>query len=56
MARAFHGEPLPTEAELARREGRAYEPAGMLLQRIRAERQAKEAAGGKARGRSKRLQ
>jgi len=33
---------VPTEAELARREGRSYEPASALLSRIKAERQAKE--------------
>jgi type I restriction enzyme S subunit len=38
LARAFRGELVPTEAELARREGRAYEPAAALLERIRAER------------------
>jgi type I restriction enzyme S subunit len=38
LARAFRGELVPTEAELARREGRAYEPASALLDRIRAER------------------
>ena len=31
------GEPVPTEAELARREGRDYEPASELLTRIKAE-------------------
>jgi hypothetical protein len=34
------GELVPTEAELARREGRSYEPASVLLERIRAERAA----------------
>jgi type I restriction enzyme, S subunit len=34
-AKAFRGELVPTEAELARREGRDYEPASMLLERIR---------------------
>jgi type I restriction enzyme S subunit len=34
LARAFRGEIVPTEAELARREGRAYEPAEALLRRI----------------------
>jgi type I restriction enzyme S subunit len=43
LAKAFRGELVPTEAELARREGRDYEPASVLLERIRAERQAKEA-------------
>jgi type I restriction enzyme S subunit len=36
MARAFRGELVPTEAELARTEGRPYEPASVLLDRIRA--------------------
>jgi len=38
LAKAFRGELVPTEAELARREGRPYEPASVLLERIRAER------------------
>ncbi|GMV83096.1 MAG: hypothetical protein AMXMBFR7_42800 [Planctomycetota bacterium] len=38
LARAFRGELVPTEAELARREGRPYEPASVLLDRICAER------------------
>jgi type I restriction enzyme, S subunit len=38
LARAFRGELVPTEAELARREGREYEPASVLLERIKAER------------------
>ena len=38
LAKAFRGELVPTEAELARREGRDYEPASALLQRIQAER------------------
>ena len=38
LAKAFHGELVPTEAELARREGRDDEPAGALLERVRAER------------------
>jgi type I restriction enzyme S subunit len=38
LAKAFRGELVPTEAELARREGREYEPASALLERIRAER------------------
>jgi hypothetical protein len=37
LAKAFRGEPAPTEAELARREGRDCEPASVLLERIRAE-------------------
>ena len=35
LAKAFRGELVPTEAELARREGRSYEPAAALLERIR---------------------
>jgi type I restriction enzyme S subunit len=35
LAKAFRGELVPTEAELARREGRDYEPAWVLLARIR---------------------
>lgn len=40
LAKAFRGELVPTEAELARREGRDYEPASVLLERINAEREA----------------
>ena len=36
LAKAFRGELVPTEAELARQEGRDYEPASVLLARIRA--------------------
>jgi type I restriction enzyme S subunit len=38
LTKAFRGELVPTEAELARREGREYEPASVLLDRIWAER------------------
>jgi type I restriction enzyme S subunit len=38
LAKAFRGELVPTEAELARRDGRDYEPAEELLERIRGER------------------
>lgn len=38
LAKAFRGELVPTEAELARREGREYEPASVLLERIKAAR------------------
>jgi type I restriction enzyme, S subunit len=34
LAKAFRGELVPTEAELARREGREFEPASVLLDRI----------------------
>lgn len=37
LAKAFRGELVPTEAELSRQEGRDYEPASVLLERIRAE-------------------
>ena len=39
LAKAFRGELVPTEAELARREGREYEPASVLLERIKKERE-----------------
>jgi type I restriction enzyme S subunit len=39
LAKAFRGELVPTEAELAEREGRAYESSEQLLARIRAERE-----------------
>ena len=38
FAKAFNGELLPTEAELARHEGRDYEPASALLERVRQQR------------------
>ena len=34
LARTFRGELVPTEAELAAKEGREYEPASVLLERI----------------------
>lgn len=45
LAKAFRGELVPTEAELARREGRDYEPASKLLERVRASRTAEVGAG-----------
>jgi type I restriction enzyme S subunit len=39
LTRAFTGDLVPSEAELARCEGRDYEPASVLLERIRAERE-----------------
>ena len=42
LAKAFRGELVPTEAELARQEARDYEPAAVLLERIRAARSAGE--------------
>lgn len=44
LARAFRGELVPTEAELARAEGRDYEPASVLLARIHEARQHQEPA------------
>jgi hypothetical protein len=38
LVRAFRGELVPNEAELARREGRNYEPPSALLERIQRER------------------
>ncbi len=38
LAKAFSGELVPTETELARKEGRDYEPAETLLERIKVER------------------
>ena len=38
VAKSSRGELLSTEAELARREGRSYEPASILLERIKEER------------------
>ena len=35
LAKAFRGELVPTEGELARREGRSFESAGELLERMR---------------------
>ena len=58
LAKAFRGELVPTEADVARQQGRPYEPADQLLARIRAEREDIETTGGskhctpkKARGR-----
>jgi type I restriction enzyme S subunit len=41
LAKAFRGELVPTEAELARRDGRSYEPASQLLACIKSERESK---------------
>jgi type I restriction enzyme, S subunit len=38
LAKAFRGELVPTEAEVARRECRQYEPATQLLERVRGQR------------------
>lgn len=42
LAKAFRGELVPTEAELAKIEGREDEPASVLLERIREEREAED--------------
>jgi len=47
---ACEGHLVPTEAELARHEGRGYEPASVLLERILEERRARWVAHGKRRG------
>ena len=47
---ACSGELVPTEAELARAEGREYEPAGVLLERILLERRARWEIQEKRRG------
>ena len=44
LAKAFRGELIPAEAELARQEGRDCEPVSALLARIRAARATREAA------------
>jgi len=41
LAKAFRGELVPTEAELAGHEGRSYETASELLARIKSERESK---------------
>ena len=45
LGKAFRGELVPTEAELARREGRDYELASVLLERIKRERGSAASAG-----------
>lgn len=51
LARAFRGELVPTEAGLARREGRDYEPATALLERISGQRPARPSSRGRRIGR-----
>lgn len=52
LARVFRGELVPTEAELARQEGRDYEPASILLKRIAAQREEVKAKTKSKRARS----
>ena len=47
LTRAFSGELVPTEAELAAHEGREYEPASVLLERIQETRKQHRPAPGK---------
>jgi hypothetical protein len=47
LAIAFRGELVPTEAELARREGREYEPASVLLERIKKQREEEDSSNSK---------
>ncbi len=49
LAKAFRGELVPTETELARQEGRDYEPASVLLERIRQQRERDKGKQGKKR-------
>jgi type I restriction enzyme S subunit len=48
LAKAFRGQLVPTEAELARREGRDYEPASALLKRTRKKKDEESAGDNKA--------
>lgn len=51
LAKAFRVELVPTEAELARSEGRDYEPASVLLERVRSARTSEtQPSASKARG------
>ena len=52
LAKAFSGELVETEAELARREGRDYEPADVLLEKIKAEQGKSRKKGKEAKGKS----
>ena len=54
LAKAFRGELVPTEAELARTERRDYELTSELLARIKAEREAEAEAGAKPKRQAKR--
>jgi len=52
LTKAFRGELVPTEAELARPEGREYEPASVLLQRIKLQKTQISTAAGRSRRRA----
>jgi len=47
LAKAFRAELVPTEAELARQEGRDYEPASVLLERVQQQRIRDEGGAGR---------
>jgi type I restriction enzyme, S subunit len=55
LAKAFRGELVPTEAELARQEGRSYEPAFVLLERIRAQKVVDVRSDGRSRRTNRRV-
>lgn len=52
LARAFKGELVATEAELAAKEGRDYEPAPVLLERVQKSRERITPAKGRRRGKN----
>ena len=52
LAKAFSGELVETEAQLARQEGRDYEPADVLLERIKSEQGMSGKKGKAAKGKS----
>jgi type I restriction enzyme, S subunit len=54
LAKAFRGELVPTEAVLARHEGRGYEPASVLLERVRTQRERSTQEAGRARAQRRR--
>jgi type I restriction enzyme, S subunit len=52
LAQAFRGELVDTEAELAAKEGRDYEPAPVLLERVQKSREQNKPAKGRRRGKN----
>lgn len=54
LAKAFRGELVPTEAKLARGEGRDFEAASVLLERVRAQRMARDRWGTRKQDRRRR--
>jgi hypothetical protein len=53
LAKAFKGDLVPTEAGLARREGREYESASVLLERIKQQREQEASSNSERRGTKK---